>query len=87
MLLAGVDVCRLNLSHGDTKLHTEVINRIRELSHIHHLNTSILVDLQGPKIRIGQVENNEVHLGEGQTVILTTNECVGNASQAAHQLC
>ena len=68
MLLAGVDVCRLNLSHGDYELHSLIISRIRELSHKHQLNTSILVDLQGPKIRIGEVENDEVHLGEGQPV-------------------
>src|SRR5437868_6063916 len=81
MLLAGVDVCRLNLSHGDYKVHSMVIDRIRIISKKHHLNTSILVDLQGPKIRIGEVENGEVHLGEGQTVLLTTDECMGTATQ------
>ncbi len=81
MLLAGVDVCRLNLSHGDYALHSVVISRIRELSNKHQLNTSILVDLQGPKIRIGEVENDEVHLGEGQTILLTTRDCIGNALQ------
>src|SRR4051812_47145413 len=80
MLLAGVDVCRLNFSHGSYDLYTVVIERIRQLSTKHGLNTSILVDLQGPKIRIGEVENDEAHLGEGQTIVLTTKQCIGNSS-------
>jgi len=81
MIMGGVDVCRLNMSHGDPELDKLIIKRVRELSNKHERNTSILVDLQGPKIRIGEVENNEVLLKEGQTVLLTTKECTGNASQ------
>ena len=58
MFLEGIDVCRLNFSHGEYKIHIETINTIRELNKELGLNVAILVDLQGPKLRIGEIENN-----------------------------
>jgi len=53
MIRLGVDVCRLNMSHGDHDFHQQVINLINEINRNENLNVSILLDLQGPKIRMG----------------------------------
>jgi pyruvate kinase len=81
MIAAGVDVCRINLSHGDYQMHKEVIATIRKINEEIKSCASILVDLQGPKIRIGEVENNNVFLDNGSVVIFTTIETIGNAKK------
>jgi pyruvate kinase len=81
MLLAGVDVCRLNLSHGDYSVHREVIETIRKINSEFNLCVSILIDLQGPKIRIGEVENNKIFLENGSEILFTTHEVTGSASK------
>ena len=81
MILAGVDVCRLNLSHGEYSLHKNIMNTIRTINAELNTTVSILVDLQGPKIRIGEVENNSIHIAQGSEVILSTKESVGNAKR------
>jgi pyruvate kinase len=55
MIKAGVDVCRLNFSHGSQEDHQKVIDVIREINEKYKTNVGILADLQGPKIRIGKV--------------------------------
>ncbi|MBM3421389.1 MAG: pyruvate kinase, partial [Bacteroidetes bacterium] len=82
MFLKGVDVCRLNFSHSDYNTHVAVINTIRELNAELGLNVAILADLQGPKIRIGEVENNSVELADGSEFSFTTEKCTGNSSKA-----
>ncbi|HRH65546.1 MAG TPA: pyruvate kinase [Bacteroidia bacterium] len=77
LMLAGVDVCRLNLSHGDYNIHRKVIEDIRAISKELNCHTAILVDLQGPKLRIGEVENNEMMLETGEEIVFTTHECMG----------
>ncbi len=81
MILAGVDVCRLNLSHGEYSLHKNIMNTIRTINAELNTTVSILVDLQGPKIRIGEVENNSIQIAKGSEVILSTTESVGNAKR------
>jgi pyruvate kinase len=81
MIVAGVDVCRLNLSHGDEALQKNVIDTIRKINAELKTTVSILVDLQGPKIRIGEVENNLINLKNDSEVIFSTTECVGNAGR------
>ncbi len=78
MLEKGVDVCRLNFSHGTHADHKQVIDNIRELNHEMGTFTSILADLQGPKLRIGQIEGESVMIETGDELIFTTTECVGN---------
>jgi pyruvate kinase len=78
MILAGVDVCRLNFSHGEYNVHEKTIEHIRSINHELHCHTAILVDLQGPKLRIGEVEKNEIFLEIGSEVEFTTHECIGN---------
>ncbi len=77
MILEGVNVCRLNFSHGTHADHLRTIEMIREINTEQGLHISILADLQGPKIRIGEVEDNGVELKDGATLFITTKECVG----------
>ncbi|CAN5554579.1 pyruvate kinase [soil metagenome] len=77
LIRAGVDVCRLNFSHGNYEDHRKVILAIREITQRTHLHAAILVDLQGPKLRIGMVENDAAFLDTGKEVVLTTKECIG----------
>lgn len=81
MITAGVDVCRLNFSHGSYEDHAKVIEFIREINKERGYHTAILADLQGPKLRIGEVENNAVQLNKGDEIVFTTEKCVGNASR------
>ena len=81
LIVAGVDVCRLNLSHGEYEEHKKIIEHIRSINKKLNLHTAVLVDLQGPKLRIGEVANNEVFLDVGKEIELTTLEFVGNASR------
>jgi pyruvate kinase len=76
----GVDVCRLNFSHGTHDDHKQVIQNILELNQELKTNVAILADLQGPKIRIGEVENNLVELLEGSEVTFVTEKCIGTAT-------
>ncbi len=77
MIRAGVDVCRINLSHGEYTHHQEVIRTIRQINRELGTHTSILVDLQGPKLRIGVVKDNAMGLNAGDVITFTTQECIG----------
>jgi len=75
---AGVDVCRLNFSHGTHEGHLAVIERICKINKELGTHVSILMDLQGPKLRIGKVDG-EIQLIDGQIITVTTEECVSTA--------
>jgi pyruvate kinase len=77
MVKAGVDVFRINFSHGLYDIALEQINNIRAINEKMNSHVAILADLQGPKLRIGLVENNSVELVAGKEIAITTNECVG----------
>jgi pyruvate kinase len=81
IILAGVDVCRINSSHGLLSDHQEVIKNIREINEEFNSDVCILQDLQGPKLRIGLMENDGVEVFKGQKIMLTSNEVVGNAEK------
>ncbi len=81
MITAGVDVCRINFSHGSYDDHAAVIHTIRQINAERGFHTAILADLQGPKLRIGEVENNGVQLNAGDDVVITTDKCVGTAQR------
>ncbi|QXU41786.1 pyruvate kinase [Pedobacter sp. D749] len=78
MFNAGLDVCRLNFSHGSQADHQAVLDTIRDLNKKYEYNVGILADLQGPKIRIGLVKEGGINLINGKTTVITTTECVGN---------
>lgn len=81
MIEAGLDVCRINSSHGAYDDHQKVIDNIRQINKEKNTNIAILVDLQGPKLRIGNVENNAVELVNGKEVTFTTTEVMGTAEK------
>ncbi len=74
MIGAGVDVFRLNFSHGTHKEHKQAINTIRQINRENKLHVCILADLQGPKLRIGHVQGEHAYLKEGKEVVFTTKE-------------
>ncbi len=78
MILAGLNVCRLNFSHGSYDDHAASIALIRELNEELGLNVAILADLQGPKIRTNEMENNGVLLDVGQEIKVLVEKVVGN---------
>lgn len=78
MILAGVNVCRMNFSHGSYDDHAKVIRYIKEINKDLWVHTAILCDLQGPKLRIGEMENNGVELSAGTELYFTTEKCIGN---------
>ena len=77
LVKAGVNVFRLNFSHGDHGNKKEVIDRIRLISKNEPFNIAILADLQGPKLRVGDLEGGSLLLEEGKTFIFTTEKIVG----------
>lgn len=81
MIKAGVNVCRLNFSHGKAEDHKKVIDTIREINEQYKTNIGILADLQGPKIRIGLVKDGGIHLINGTRINITTHECIGDDNQ------
>lgn len=81
MIAKGVDVCRLNFSHGSQGDHLKVIQTIREINEEHQVNIGILADLQGPKIRIGKMKEGGAILLNNAEVEITTNELIGDERQ------
>ncbi|MBS1583595.1 MAG: pyruvate kinase [Bacteroidetes bacterium] len=77
----GMDVCRLNFSHGNYTFYAELITNIRALNEELGLTTAILADLQGPKLRTGEMENGAVELKEGNELLITTETVRGTAAR------
>lgn len=77
----GVDVCRLNFSHGSYDDHRTVVENIRKVNADTQSYTSILLDLQGPKLRVGEMVNGKVELITGSTITVTTTEMISTASK------
>lgn len=81
---AGMEVARLNFSHGTHEEHYEQIRAIREAEKISGKTIAILQDLQGPKIRIGKVENSEILLSDNAPFTITVDELeIGNAQRVS----
>jgi len=74
---AGVNVFRLNFSHGSHEDKAQIINHIRAINASEGHNISILGDLQGPKLRVGEIENNALDLKAGDILTFTNEKCVG----------
>ncbi|MCB0772539.1 MAG: pyruvate kinase [Flavobacteriales bacterium] len=77
MLTSGVDVCRLNFSHGNHADLEKVIATIRSLNEELGINTAILADLQGPKLRVGEMADGPIDLQEGAELVITTDPVKG----------
>ena len=81
LIKSGVDVFRLNFSHGSHEDHLKVIQNVRQLNQEHNLNIGLLQDLQGPKIRTREVENNGVELLAGNRLVITTEKIIGTSQR------
>ena len=77
MILAGLDVVRLNFSHSSAAYMAPLITRIRQLSQETGVSLAIMGDLRGPRIRVGEMENGSIRLDQDQQLILTSQSIVG----------
>ena len=77
----GVHIFRLNFSHGTHEEHRDVIESIIRINKEYNYHVGIMADLQGPKIRIGNIEEKEVLLENGKEIIFTTVKCPGTAER------
>ena len=81
LVRAGVNDFRLNFSHGTYEDKTKVIEYIRQINKTEPVNIAILADLQGPKLRVGELAEGQVELQEGDEVIFTTVKTIGSKSK------
>lgn len=79
LFLAGVNAFRLNFSHSSHDVHLKIIEWTQQLNDKHQSNVSLIADLQGPKLRVGEVENNAIELIKGATIKVTTRPVLGTA--------
>lgn len=77
LVKAGVDVFRLNFSHGTHNDHLEVIKHIQYINEKYGIHIGILADLQGPKLRVGKIENEPIMLEEGDEITFVNEPCMG----------
>ena len=82
LIKAGVNVFRLNFSHGDHKVHGETIQSILKIREEYGINVGILCDLQGPKLRVGKMEGEGAPLKAGEIITFTNEECLGTSKKA-----
>ncbi len=81
LVKAGVNVFRLNFSHGNYDDKKKVIEFIRQINKTQPVNIAILADLQGPKLRVGELENGQIELKDGSDIIFTTEKITGTAEK------
>ncbi len=77
LVIAGVNVFRLNFSHGSHEDKKKIIDNIRGINKELGLSIAILGDLQGPKLRVGEIENNRLEVKVGDVLTLTNEKCIG----------
>ena len=80
----GVDVFRLNFSHGTHEDHKKVIDHIRKINENYPFKIAVLGDLQGPKLRVGQIENDGIQLEIGDELVLTNEEILGTKENGVY---
>jgi pyruvate kinase len=83
LIRAGLNVARLNFSHGDFTSHAERIARIRVAEKATGRRVAIMADLPGPKMRVGKIEPEPIHLKPGESFTLTSEDIVGNARRVS----
>jgi len=86
LIAAGMNVARLNFSHGTTQYQRDLVRKIKQVRKALNKPVAILQDLQGPKIRIGEIDSGFVQLQPGQEFILTANGVSGDANRVAVSL-
>lgn len=83
LMLNGMDVARVNMSHQDHKAQKVRINAVKKLREELKLPVALLLDTKGPEIRTGVFNPNKVHLEKGQTFTLTTEDIVGDSTRCS----
>jgi len=83
LIRAGMNVARLNFSHGSPAKHAEVIQRIRDAARETGQRVAIMADLPGPKLRLGKIDPEPIQLLPGAHFTLTSEDIVGNAQRAS----
>jgi pyruvate kinase len=83
LIAAGLNVARLNFSHGDFSKHGEVVKRIRKAARAAGRRVAIMADLPGPKMRLGQIDPEPIQLSPGDHFILTNEDIVGHAGRVS----
>jgi len=83
MMKAGMDVCRINFSHGKHEDYRALVNMIRSIDEELDRSTSILADLQGPKLRIGEVENGSFSVKKGDEIFIGVTDIIGTAKKVS----
>jgi len=83
MMDAGMSIARLNFSHGDVSWHKTTIEKLRRTAHSAGKRITIMADLPGPKIRIGQLAEEPIELKRGDLFILTTTEIIGDRQRVS----
>ena len=78
LALAGMNIARLNFSHGDYEEHSNNIQRVKAVREELQMPIAILLDTKGPEIRVAKIKNDKAELKEGQTVTITTEDVEGN---------
>ena len=86
LVSAGMNVARVNFSHGTTDYHRTVIRRLKTVRKAFEHPVAILMDLQGPKIRVGSIKGGVVHLRPGQEYVLTSEATMGDSKRASVSL-
>ncbi len=81
MLVAGVDVVRLNFSHGRAEDHVALGRLVREQAQALGREIAIMCDLQGPKIRVGKFAEGKVALSPGRSFVLDADSTLGDATR------
>lgn len=78
LVKCGVNVFRLNFSHGKNEEKAQIIQHIRSINEKQPYNIAILADLQGPKLRVGEIEKGVMQVEPGDVLTFTNTPCVGN---------
>lgn len=81
LIMNGMDVARLNFSHGDYRFHEDAMGKIREISRRLGKDVAILQDLQGIKIRVGNLKNHKVHLVKGERLHIRKGDGTGDEKE------
>lgn len=78
---SGMNVARLNFSHGTHEQHLNIIDMLKEARQSRGVPLAIMLDTKGPEIRLGKMENDQVAVEKGQKLLLVAKECEGNAKE------
>ncbi len=81
LVRAGVDVFRINMSHGEHENIKQVIRHINTINEKYGVHIGVLADLQGPKLRVGKIQHNGIEIKRGDILTFTNKECIGTKEQ------